>query len=111
MLSAPGRPGERADEIETLDAASKSLLTLIDSVRSYSRLESGVVTPTLHSFALAECVDEALRLSRAALTRSEVALVVQVDPSVPRVNHTDQGMLRQALINLVGNALITQSTK
>ena len=64
-----------------------------------------MVTPTLHSFALAECVDEALRLSRAALTRSEVALVVQVDPSVPRVNHTDQGMLRQALINLVGNAL------
>ena len=72
---------------------------------SYSRLESGVVTPTLHSFALAECVEEALRVSRAALTRSEVALVVQVDPSVPRVIHTDQGMLRQVLINLVGNAL------
>ena len=59
LLSARGRPGERADEIETLDAASKSLLTLIDGVLSYSRLESGVVTPTLHSFVLADCVEEA----------------------------------------------------
>ena len=83
----------------------RSLLTLLDGVLSYSRLEAGVVTPTLQSFALAECVDEALRVSRAALPRAEVALVVQVDPSVPPVIHTDQGMLRQVLINLVGNAL------
>lgn len=105
LLSARGRPGERADEIETLDAASKSLLTLIDGVLSYSRLESGVVTPTLHSFVLADCVEEALRVSRAALPRAEVALIVQVDASVPRVIHTDQGMLRQVLVNLVSNAL------
>ncbi len=105
LLSARGRPGERADEIETLDAASKSLLTLIDGVLSYSRLESGVVTPTLHSFVLTECVDEALRVSRAALPRPAVALVVDIDCSVPTVLHTDQGMLRQVLINLVGNAL------
>lgn len=73
LLAARSRPGERADAIETLDATSKSLLTLIDGVLSYSRLESGVVAPTLHSFALAECVEEALWVSRAALTRSEVA--------------------------------------
>ena len=105
MLAARSRPGERAEEIETLDATSKSLLTLIDGVLSYSRLESGVVAPTLHSFALAECVEEALWVSRAALTRSEVALVVQVNASVARVIHPDQGKMRQMRINLVGSAL------
>jgi len=105
LLSTRRRLGERADEIDTLDAASKSLLTLIDGVLSYSRLEAGVVTPTLQSFVLSECVEEALRVSRGALPRAEVELVVQADPSVPRVIHTDQGMLRQVLINLVGNAL------
>ena len=105
LLSTRARPGERVDEIETLVAASKSLLMLLDSVLSYSRLEAGVVTPTLQSFALSECVDEALRVSRAALPRAEVALVVQVDTSVPGVIHTDQGMLRQVLINLISNAL------
>ena len=105
LLSARRRPGEPAYEIQTMDAASKSLLTLIDGVLSYSRLESGMVTPTLHSFVLAECMEEALQVSRVALPRAGVALVVEVAPSVPRVIHTDQGMLRQVLINLVGNAL------
>lgn len=105
LLSARGRPGERADEIETLDAASKSLLTLIDGVLSYSRLEAGVVTPTLNSFALTVCIDEALRVSRSALPRPDVALVVHIDDAVPKLIHTDQGMLRQVLINLVSNAL------
>ena len=105
LLSARGKPGERADEIETLDAASKSLLTLIDGVLSYSRLEAGVVTPTLNSFALTVCIDEALRVSRSALPRPNVALVVNIGDTVPKVIHTDQGMLRQVLINLIGNAL------
>ena len=105
LLSARRCPGEPAYEIETMDAASKSLLTLIDGVLSYSRLESGMVTPTLHSFVLAECIEEAIQVARAALPRAEVALVVDVDSSVPRVIHTDQGMLRQVVINLLGNAL------
>ncbi len=105
LLSARGQAGERADEIETLDAASKSLLTLIDGVLSYSRLEAGVVTPTLNSFVLTVCVDEALRVSRSALPRPDVAVVVDIDDTVPTVIHTDQGMLRQVLINLVSNAL------
>ena len=105
LMSARGAPGQRADEIETLDAASKSLLTLIDGVLSYSRLEAGVVTPTLNSFSLSVCIDEALRVSRSAQPRPDVALVVDIDGTVPQMIHTDQGMLRQVLINLLSNAL------
>ena len=64
-----------------------------------------MVTPTLQSFALRICLDEALRVSRAAQPRPDVALVVEMDSDVPPVVHTDQGMLRQILINLIGNAL------
>jgi signal transduction histidine kinase/DNA-binding NarL/FixJ family response regulator len=105
LLSARARGGERVDEVETLDAASKSLLTLIDGVLSYSRLEAGVVTPTLQSFVLRACLDEALRVTRAAQPRPDVELFVDVDADVPPVVNTDQGMLRQILINLIGNAL------
>lgn len=105
LLAARGQPGERADEVETLDAASKSLLTLIDGVLSYSRLEAGVVTPTLNSFALPVCVDEAFRVARTAFPRPDVALIVNIGDTIPKLIHTDQGMLRQVLINLIGNAL------
>ncbi len=105
-LLAAGELGRtRTDAVETLDAASKSLLTLIDGVLSYSRLEAGVVTPVLQTFALRNCVDDAVRVARAAQNKSAVSLSVQIDRDVPPTLHTDEGMLRQVLINLLVNAL------
>ena len=105
LLSHASNPIVSTAQVETLDAASKSLLTLIDGVLSYSRLEAGVVTPVLRSFELRACIDEATRVAAAAQVRPNVSLVVQIDETVPHVIHTDQGMLRQVLINLLGNAL------
>ncbi len=105
-LLAAGEIGHtRADAVETLDAASKSLLTLIDGVLSYSRLEAGVVTPVLQTFSLRECLDDAVRVARAAQHKSEISLSIQIDSDVPPILHTDEGMLRQVLINLLVNAL------
>ncbi len=106
QLLAAGEIGHtRTDAVETLDAASKSLLTLIDGVLSYSRLEAGVVTPVLHTFALRKCLDDAVRVARAAQNKSAISLSVQIDRDVPPTLHTDEGMLRQVLINLLVNAL------
>ena len=105
-LLAAGETGRtRSDAVETLDAASKSLLTLIDGVLSYSRLEAGVVTPVLRSFILRNCVDDAVRVARAAQNKAAISLSVQFDRNVPATLHTDEGMLRQVLINLLVNAL------
>jgi len=105
LLSRGNADGDRGEQVAIIEAASKSLLTLIDGVLSYSRLEAGVVTPVLGSFALRECIDEASRIVRAAYDRPEVRWLVTVDPAVPTRVHTDAGMLRQVLVNLLGNAL------
>ncbi len=105
LLSRESNATVSIAQVATLDAASKSLLTLIDGVLSYSRLEAGVVTPVLQSFELRSCIDEATRVASAAQLRPEVVLVLNIDAGVPAVIHTDQGMLRQVLINLLGNAL------
>lgn len=105
LLSSRRLPDGSATEVATLDAAAKSLLTLIDGVLSYSRLEAGVVTPVLKTFELRECIDEALRVARAAYVRPDVTLGVDIDLDVPMTIHTDEGMLRQVLINLLANAL------
>ncbi|MBL8311336.1 MAG: response regulator [Burkholderiales bacterium] len=105
LLSSRRLPDGSATEVATLDAAAKSLLTLIDGVLSYSRLEAGVVTPVLKTFELRECIDEAVRVAKAAYARPDVALAIELDSGVPTTVHTDQGMLRQVLINLLANAL------
>lgn len=105
VLAAGAPEHTRTDAVETLDAASKSLLTLIDGVLSYSRLEAGVVTPVLQTFKLGDCVDDALRVARAAQAKPGIGLFVHIDANVPPSIHTDEGMLRQVLINLLVNAL------
>ena len=104
LLSLEPSPTASKAQVATLVAASKSLLTLIDSVLSYSRLESGVVTPVLRNFELRACIDEAARVATAAQARPNVNLIVDIDAGVPKMVHTDPGMLRQVLINLLGNA-------
>ncbi len=105
LLAADEIGRMRSDAVETLEAASKSLLTLIDGVLSYSRLEAGVVNPVLHTFGLRDCVDDAVRVARAAQNKPNLLLTVQIDRDVPPTLHTDEGMLRQVLINLLANAL------
>lgn len=105
VLETSERGQARTYAVDTLAAASKSLLTLIDGVLSYSRLEAGVVTPVLNTFALRKCLDDAVRVARTAQNKSAISLSVQVDLDVPGTIHTDEGMLRQVLINLLVNAL------
>lgn len=105
VLAAREAGRTRTDAVETLDAASKSLLTLIDGVLSYSRLEAGVVTPVLDTFSLRSCLDDAVRVARAAQDKPAIQLYVQIDGDVPPTIHSDEGMLRQVLINLLVNAL------
>ena len=105
-LLATGEMGRtRTDAVDTLDAASKSLLALIDGVLSFSRLEAGEVTPVLQTFALRDCVNDAVRVARAAQNKPAISLSVHIDRDVPPTLHTDEGMLRQVLINLLVNAL------
>jgi signal transduction histidine kinase/CheY-like chemotaxis protein len=93
-----------ADEAGILDAASKSILTLVDGVLSYSKLEAGKVTPQRSSFNVRDLVNEAIGLARAAQPAYRPNVTVSIDDLPARIR-TDAGMLRQVLVNLVGNAI------
>jgi signal transduction histidine kinase/DNA-binding response OmpR family regulator len=93
-----------SDEARILDAASKSILTLVDGILSYSKLEAGKVTPLMSTFLVRDVVDEAIDLARAAQRECRPTITVSID-SVPQRIRTDAGMLRQVLVNLVTNAI------
>ncbi len=94
-----------AHEAKVLDTASKSLLTLIDGVLSYSKLEAGKVVPLRSVFDVRALANEAIELARAAQRDRAPTITVAVRDSVPQRLFTDAGMLRQLLVNLVSNAI------
>lgn len=97
--------GDARAHTDTLRAASHSLLTLVDGVLTYAKLEAGRVDPEYAVFSIREAVDEAVRVATAARAESGAAIESEFATDVPMSVESDRGILRQILINLVGNSL------
>ncbi|MFP5223793.1 MAG: ATP-binding protein [Acidobacteriota bacterium] len=83
----------------------RSLLTLLGDILDFSTLESGSHQCGLEPFAPTDILLEISQLfSRQAQAKS-VAISIESDPTLPRTLMGDGGRLRQALFNLVGNAV------
>ena len=89
---------------ESAMQSGKSLLTIINSILDYSKLESGQLELEETDFNMLQTIDGVCSLVRTRC-KPGVTLSTAVDPDVPQWLRADQGRLRQILFNLVGNAL------
>ncbi len=99
-LSTEGRK-----HAEIIQAASKSLLGLIDDVLELSKIEADKITLEPEPIELRQLVDEMVALFRHHAEEKGVQLDVLFDDQLPQWIETDPLRLRQILINLIGNAL------
>jgi diguanylate cyclase len=97
--------GEPTAHTETMSAASQSLLTLVDGVLTYAKLEAGRVDPALSVFDLRSTLDDAVRVAQSARQQSRARVLIEIASNLPQTLETDRGILRQIVINLVSNSL------
>ena len=91
-----------------LDSARRSgdlLLTLLNNILDYARIESGRIELERITFDPREVAEDVLTLYLAEAAEKRLELGVLVDPSVPARVVGDPTRLRQILTNLVGNAV------
>jgi signal transduction histidine kinase/FixJ family two-component response regulator len=91
--------------LNLLQGAGEHLLTVINDVLDFSRLESGHVDLHHDDFDLVQLISEVAAL--AGVNALEKGLSVRVDSCLPERYQvrSDAGRLRQVLINLLGNAV------
>jgi signal transduction histidine kinase len=96
---------EERQLLEMADRSAESLLRIIGDVLDFSRLEAGMMTFEVEPVSIPEVIKSSLEV--VSLTAREKGLDVdwQVDDSVPPEVKSDQGRLRQILVNLLGNAV------
>jgi signal transduction histidine kinase len=99
----PATKGQR-HQLERIGASAKHLLALIDEVLTLSRLELGEerITPT--PISVSTLVEEVSGMMELEAKRKGLALSLRL-PSSDVTIVTDAGKLRQALLNLIGNAV------
>ncbi|MCD4524325.1 response regulator [Nocardioides sp. cx-173] len=104
LLDTPLDPEQR-EFAETVRQSGDSLLTIINDVLDFSKIESGELELEEHDFVLRDCVESSLDLVAAQASAKGLDLVCQIDPEVPPVLVGDVTRVRQVLVNLLGNAV------
>lgn len=90
--------------VQTIQHSGNALLTLINDILDYSKIEAGKLTLELMPFNLREACEDVLELigSKATAKGLEIALLAEPGPIAVVA---DPGRIRQVLTNLVGNAI------
>ncbi len=91
--------------VETIKTSGEALLTLINDVLDYSKIEAEKLTLHPEAFDLERAIHEVMLLMRPSLRDGAVTLAVDYDIFMPTRFVGDAGRVRQILTNLVGNAV------
>ena len=89
----------------TVRTSADALLTVINDVLDFSKLEAGKLAVEIHDFELRPAIESVIDLFSETANQKQLALGVLVDHSLPRFVRSDAGRLRQVLTNLIGNAV------
>ena len=96
---------EQMDFARTINESAESLLTVINDILDYSKVEAGKLELERLPFALRDCVESALDLVAMAAARKGLDLAYFIEPDVPETIISDQTRLRQVILNLINNAV------
>ena len=105
LLASTRLDPEQRGYVETLQAASRSLLSLVEDVLDISAIEAGKLKLKQEAFALRDLLAEIDLVMRPQARAKQLDYVVEVDAAVPDRLRGDSGHLRQVLVNLLSNAI------
>jgi signal transduction histidine kinase len=105
LLMDTGLSPEQRDLAETLCSSGDALLSIINDVLDFSKVEAGCMELESCEFDLALLVERVVDLQGTYAARKPIELLWEVEPEVPARLRGDPTRLRQVLLNLVSNAV------
>jgi len=96
---------EQSDYVETIRLSGETLLSVINDVLDFSKIESSKIELEEEPFELNVCIEEVFDLPVPRAQQKNLDLLYRVDPTIPPFIVGDRLRLRQILYNLVGNAV------
>ncbi|MCY1271697.1 hybrid sensor histidine kinase/response regulator [Pseudomonas jessenii] len=91
--------------LDALHKAGEGLLTILNEVLYFAKLEEGVSHPEPVDFSLRQLLDEVLTLLEPRALNNDTILSCRVDQRIAEHHHGAEQFLRQVLSNLLANAI------
>ena len=91
--------------VERIHFAGSALLTIVNDVLDFSKVEAGRLEVETHPFLLKAMIDNTFSIVQGAADNKGLTLGLKLDPSTPEVLAGDEARIRQVLLNLLNNAV------
>lgn len=105
LLANTDIPPAGAEYIKTIRASSANLLSIINDVLDFSKIDAGKMEIMESSYSIEDLVYNVSSIISTRIADKNIAFVVSVDPNIPRMLMGDEMRIKQILMNLLGNAV------
>lgn len=95
---------EKVEDVTIILSSAYHLLSLVDDLVDFSRMDSGLVMLSPNRVELERIIEEAMQAAGGLPRGKNVELLCELQPGLPQV-YVDETRMRQILFNLIGNAL------
>lgn len=96
---------EQQEAVATLEQSSKTMLQLLNDMLDMAKLDAGKLQSNITSVNLAQLIRQVAELMVGNARRNQISLYIITDPMIPQYIDSDDGRLRQILLNLMSNAV------
>ena len=105
LLLETGLDEEQRHAANTVRMSAEALMTIIDDILDFSRMEVGRFSLVSQPFELIQVIEGVLDILAPRLTETDIDLACFTAPELAGTLLGDSGRIRQVLLNLVGNAI------
>ncbi|MEY3869109.1 MAG: hypothetical protein RLZZ338_3000, partial [Cyanobacteriota bacterium] len=105
MLRTKQLPSAQYENAGIIHRSGEYLLTLINNVLDFAKIEAGKTTLNQKDFDLYQFLDDLEDMLHLRAVNGGLELIFDRGENLPRYIHTDGVKLRQVLLNLLGNAI------
>lgn len=105
LLADMGLTPEQKKCNDVIYSSGQTLLTIINDILDYSKIEAGKMELEHIPFNLEQVIVDVLQIFRMKCYDKQITLVADISPQLPAQITGDPTRLRQILFNLVSNAL------
>ncbi len=105
LLQSSGLSPDQRECVEIIHSSGETLLSIINDILDYSKIEEGKGELESQPFNLHECIESSTDLVTSMAAEKGLRLTYALDDKVPEGLMGDVTRLRQILVNLLSNAV------
>ena len=96
---------EEKEYIATIKRSSENLLSIINEILDFSKVDSGKMDVVEEPYEFNDMVQDVITIIEFRLKDKHIKLQLEIDANIPREMKGDETRIRQILINLLNNAV------